>query len=217
MTKNAVIKIVLEEAKNIGLDPKTVTSAKGGEEFKKSQGAKMKVHQRDHSQKVNQVMELNKKRVEQYMWTVSIRLKPEPINNVKIHPNSKPAVLTIYKNNDKRNFRLKKILEELKIQSALPVVVPDQGLSKSSRRKRRHIELRPKIKVPGFEYYRSLPKGIPFVNNMVIKNLKIEICTCVFKDQAEVVVAQEEVQEKIYLVENEEELIEEEEFIKEEE
>ncbi|GJX57520.1 hypothetical protein Tco_0287417 [Tanacetum coccineum] len=37
------------------------------------------------------------------------------------------------------------------------------------------------------------------------------MCTCMFKDQAEVVVAQEEVQEKIDLVENEEELIEEEE------
>nr|GEU67930.1 hypothetical protein [Tanacetum cinerariifolium] len=46
---------------------------------------------------------------------------------------------------------------------------------------------------------------------------EIEMCTCLFKDQAEVVVAQEEVQEKIYLVENEEELIEEEEFIEEEE
>ncbi|GJV12493.1 ribonuclease H-like domain-containing protein [Tanacetum coccineum] len=40
---------------------------------------------------------------------------------------------------------------------------------------------------------------------------KIEMCTSMFKDQAEVVVAQEEVQEKIDLVENEEELIEEEE------
>ncbi|GJR27910.1 hypothetical protein Tco_1104142 [Tanacetum coccineum] len=37
------------------------------------------------------------------------------------------------------------------------------------------------------------------------------MCTGMFKDQAEVVVAQEEVQEKIDLVENEEELIEEEE------
>ncbi|GKB96062.1 hypothetical protein Tco_0982199 [Tanacetum coccineum] len=40
---------------------------------------------------------------------------------------------------------------------------------------------------------------------------EIEMCIGMFKDQAEVVVAQEEVQEKIDLVENEEELIEEEE------
>ncbi|GKA31454.1 hypothetical protein Tco_0717759 [Tanacetum coccineum] len=38
------------------------------------------------------------------MWTMSNRLKPKPITYVKIHPNSKPAVLTMYRNNDKRNF-----------------------------------------------------------------------------------------------------------------
>ncbi|GJT95034.1 hypothetical protein Tco_1090552 [Tanacetum coccineum] len=32
------------------------------------------------------------------------KLKPEPITNVKIHPNSKPAVLKVYRNNDKKNF-----------------------------------------------------------------------------------------------------------------
>nr|GEV58153.1 hypothetical protein [Tanacetum cinerariifolium] len=41
--------------------------------------------------------------------------------------------------------------------------------------------------------------------------LEIEMCTSMFKDQAEVVVTQKEVQEKIDLVENEKELIEEEE------
>nr|GFC04754.1 hypothetical protein [Tanacetum cinerariifolium] len=45
----------------------------------------------------------------------------------------------------------------------------------------------------------------------------IEMCTGMFNDQAEVVVAQEEVQEKIDLVENEKELNEEEELIEEEE
>nr|GEX51899.1 hypothetical protein [Tanacetum cinerariifolium] len=46
---------------------------------------------------------------------------------------------------------------------------------------------------------------------------EIEMCAGMFKDQAEVVVAQEEVQEKIDLVENEEDLTEEEELIEEEE
>ncbi|GJZ36846.1 hypothetical protein Tco_0583037 [Tanacetum coccineum] len=32
------------------------------------------------------------------------RFKPEPITDVKIHPNSKPAILTVYRNNDKKNF-----------------------------------------------------------------------------------------------------------------
>ncbi|GKD87547.1 hypothetical protein Tco_1358701 [Tanacetum coccineum] len=33
-------------------------------------------------------------------------LKPDPIPNVKIHSNSKPAALTVYRNNDKRNFHV---------------------------------------------------------------------------------------------------------------
>ncbi|GKD80857.1 hypothetical protein Tco_1347696 [Tanacetum coccineum] len=107
--------------------------------------------------------------------TISSRLKPEPITDVKIHPNFKPAVLTVYKNNDKKNFdvhnpfkfadfgiieldelgpiiekkknsivkdlmqslskryeRLKKIPEELGIQSALPAPIPEQAPSQSS-------------------------------------------------------------------------------------
>ncbi|GJS01912.1 hypothetical protein Tco_0318420 [Tanacetum coccineum] len=171
-------------------------------------------------------MELNKKRVEQYMWTISNRLKPESITNVKIHPNSKPAALTVYRNNDKRNFevhnpfkfgdfgiteldklgliiekkknsiikdlmtslgkryeRLKKILKELRIQSSLPAL--EQAPSQSLRRKRKHMELEPKIKVPWLECNRSLPEGVPFVNNMVIEEPEYGIFfTDVFSDQS---------------------------------
>ncbi|GJY07472.1 hypothetical protein Tco_0374526 [Tanacetum coccineum] len=35
-------------------------------------------------------------------------IKPEPITDVKIHPKSKPAILTVYRNNDKRNFDVHK-------------------------------------------------------------------------------------------------------------
>ncbi|GJX18721.1 hypothetical protein Tco_0221398 [Tanacetum coccineum] len=56
--------------------------------------------------KAKRAMELRMKWVEQYMWTMSKRLKPEPITDVKIHPNTKPAVLTVYRNNDKRNFEV---------------------------------------------------------------------------------------------------------------
>ncbi|GKA85704.1 hypothetical protein Tco_0807358 [Tanacetum coccineum] len=34
------------------------------------------------------LMELNKKKAEQYMWTISNRLKLKPIIDVRIHPNS---------------------------------------------------------------------------------------------------------------------------------
>ncbi|GKD86313.1 hypothetical protein Tco_1357467 [Tanacetum coccineum] len=79
-------------------------SAKAGEKFKKAQDAEHQVLKREHSQKVKRLTDLNKKRAEQYMWTMTNRIKPEPITDVKIHPNTKPIVLSVYKNNDKRNF-----------------------------------------------------------------------------------------------------------------
>ncbi|GJW63692.1 hypothetical protein Tco_0115576 [Tanacetum coccineum] len=69
----------------------------------------------------------------------------------------------------KRYERLKKILEELGIQSTLPAPVPEQASSQTSGRKRKHMELEPEVKVPGLECNRSLPDGVPFVNNMVIE------------------------------------------------
>ncbi|GJZ86452.1 hypothetical protein Tco_0658062 [Tanacetum coccineum] len=162
-------------------------------------------------------MKLRIKRVEQYMWTMSNRLKPEPITDVKIHLNTKPAVLIVYRNNDKKNFevhssfkfgdfgiteldeldliiknkknpiikdlmtslgkryeRLKKIPEELRMQFALPAPVPGQVASQSSRRKSKHMELKPEIKVPRLECNRSLLNGVPFVNNMVIEELGVD-------------------------------------------
>ncbi|GKG31555.1 hypothetical protein Tco_0426505, partial [Tanacetum coccineum] len=53
--------------------------------------------------KVVQEEATKKKRLEQYTWTTSIRLKHEPITDVNIYPNTKPAVLT-YKGNDRRKF-----------------------------------------------------------------------------------------------------------------
>ncbi|GJW67088.1 hypothetical protein Tco_0121512 [Tanacetum coccineum] len=40
------------------------------------------------------------------MRTTSSRLIPEPITDVKIHPNSKPSVLSVYRANDRRNFQV---------------------------------------------------------------------------------------------------------------
>ncbi|GJW37785.1 hypothetical protein Tco_0060705 [Tanacetum coccineum] len=83
----------------------------------------------------------------------------------------------------KRYERLNKILEELGIQSAL--LAPVQAQSQSSRRKRKHIELDPKIRVLGLECNRSLPKGVPFLNNMVFEEPKYRIFFInVFSDEA---------------------------------
>nr|GEW22432.1 hypothetical protein [Tanacetum cinerariifolium] len=173
-----------EEAEKIRLDPKTIISAKACEKFKKASDAEHQVLKREHSQKAKRAMELKKKRFEQYIWTTSSRLRPKPITDFKIHPNTKPLVLTVYRANDKRNFqvhnpfkfvnfivteldelgpiiqkkknaivkdpmtslgkifeRLKKIPEELEIQSALPASTPKQALFESSGRKRKHVEL----------------------------------------------------------------------------
>ncbi|GJT15723.1 hypothetical protein Tco_0874429, partial [Tanacetum coccineum] len=167
------VRVVQERAKKIRLDPKTIVSAKAGEKFKKAQDAE------------HQVLK---------------RLKPEPITDVKIHPNSKPMldemgpIIEKKKNSIIKDLmkslgnsyeRLKKNPEELGIQSALPAPVPKQAPSQSSGRKRKHMELEPEIKVLGLEFNRSLPEGVPFVNNMVIKELEYGIFfTDVFGDQA---------------------------------
>nr|GFC61065.1 hypothetical protein [Tanacetum cinerariifolium] len=78
MTKTEVIKVVQEEAEKIGLDPKKIISAKAGEKFKKAQDAEHQVLEREHYQKAKRAMDLKMKRVEQYMWTMSNRLKSEP-------------------------------------------------------------------------------------------------------------------------------------------
>ncbi|GJY99947.1 hypothetical protein Tco_0517377 [Tanacetum coccineum] len=173
LKRTKVIKVVQERAKNIRLDPKTIVSAKAGEKYKKAQDAE------------HQVLK---------------RLKPEPITDVKIHPNSKPMldemgpIIEKKKNSIIKDLmkslgnsyeRLKKNPEELGIQSALPAPVPKQAPSQSSGRKRKHMELEPEIKVLGLEFNRSLPEGVPFVNNMVIKELEYGIFfTDVFGDQA---------------------------------
>ncbi|GJU60453.1 copia protein [Tanacetum coccineum] len=174
---------IQEEATKAGVDPKILASAKRGQE---------------------------KKRIEKCRWTISSRLKPETITDVKIHPNTKPVVITIFRGTNKRNFdvhnpfnfgnfgvtewdelreiipkkknkvmqdlmnslskryeKLGTIPDELGIRSNLPA--PRQILSITSRRKRKHQELNPETHIPGLECNRSLPKGIPFVNNMVIE------------------------------------------------
>ncbi|GJW57687.1 hypothetical protein Tco_0104418 [Tanacetum coccineum] len=138
------------------------------------------------------------------MWTINNRLKPETITDIKIHPKTKLVVITVYRGTDGRNFDVHKPfafgafgiskLDELreiipKKKNAVlalpdPAPAPEQASSKSSRKKRKHIELEPEIKIPGLECNRALPKNVPFVNNMVIKEPEYEIFTDEFGDQA---------------------------------
>ncbi|GJS01065.1 hypothetical protein Tco_0317573 [Tanacetum coccineum] len=104
MSRPEVIKVVQEEAKKIRLNPRKIASAKAGEKFKKAQDAEHEVLKREHSKKVKRLTELNRRRAEEYMWTMTNRIKPEPITDVRIHSNTKPIVASVFRNNDKRKF-----------------------------------------------------------------------------------------------------------------
>ncbi|GJZ57031.1 hypothetical protein Tco_0612525 [Tanacetum coccineum] len=82
ISKPEVIKVVHEEANKLGIHPKEAITTKAGELFKKDQDAKHK--------------------------TVSSKLKPEPITNIKIHPKTKLVVITVYRGTDGRNFDVHK-------------------------------------------------------------------------------------------------------------
>nr|GEZ26997.1 hypothetical protein [Tanacetum cinerariifolium] len=209
--KTKLIKVVREEAKKLGIHPKEAITTKAGELFKKTQDT-------EH--------ELRKHKYDSYMWTARSRLKPEPITDIKIHPKTKPVVITVYRGADGRNFdfckrllfeafgiseldelkeitpkkknavvkdlmnslsqmyeRLRKIHEELGIQSSLHA--SEQAPSQTSGRKRKYIELEPETRIPGLECNRALPENVSFVNNMVIEEPEYGIFfTGEFGDQA---------------------------------
>ncbi|GKA63686.1 hypothetical protein Tco_0763292 [Tanacetum coccineum] len=121
MSKLELIKVVHEEALNLGIHPKVLASVKGDE--------------------LGSVIEKKKNTI---------------VGELMI------SLGKIYE-------RLKKIPEELGIQSALPPSAPEQGSSQLSGRKRQRMELEPEIYILALEYNMSLPERVLFVNNMVIE------------------------------------------------
>ncbi|GKB90882.1 hypothetical protein Tco_0963154, partial [Tanacetum coccineum] len=94
----------------------------------------------------------------------------------EIIPKKKNVVVKDLMNSLSRRYeRINKIPKELRIPSALLAPIPEQASSKSSRRKRKHMELEPEINIPGLECNRTLPENVPFVNNMVIEELEYGI------------------------------------------
>ncbi|GJV73267.1 hypothetical protein Tco_1493262 [Tanacetum coccineum] len=187
ISKPEVIKVVQEESKKIRLDLKKIASAKVGKKFKKAQDAEHQVFKREHTKKVKKSLKLRKHKFENYMWTINNILKPETIIDIRIHPKTKPIVITVYRGTNGRNFdvhkpfafgafgiseldKLREIIPKKKnTVSALPAPAPEQASSKSSRKKRKHMELEPELKIHRLECNRALPKNVPFINNMVIK------------------------------------------------
>nr|GEU32686.1 hypothetical protein [Tanacetum cinerariifolium] len=66
-----------------------------------------------------------------------------------------------------RYERLRQIPREIRIQSSLPAL--EQAPSQTSRRKQKHMELKPETRIPGLECNRTLLENVSFINNMVIE------------------------------------------------
>nr|GEV28047.1 reverse transcriptase domain-containing protein [Tanacetum cinerariifolium] len=163
ITKPEVVKVVREEAKKIRIDPKRITSEKEGKKFKKAHGAELKAPNKERNEKLRKSLSLMKHNLENYMWTIGNKHKRRSFKKRNM------VVKDLMNSLSRRYERRKKILEELGIQLALLALILEHASSKSSGRKRKYMELEPKIKVSGLDYDRSLLEGVPFVNNMVIE------------------------------------------------
>nr|GEY20123.1 ribonuclease H-like domain-containing protein [Tanacetum cinerariifolium] len=108
ISKTEVINVVRKEAKKLGIHLKEAITIKAGELFKKAQEAEHDILKRQHTEKVRKSLKLKKHKYDSYMWTVSSRLKPKPITDIKIHPKTKPVVIIFYRCTDGRNFDVHK-------------------------------------------------------------------------------------------------------------
>lgn len=75
-----------------------------------------------------------------------------------------------------RYDRLKKIPEVLDIPSLLPASSTQAAPTKISKRKRNLVQMESEIKVPGLDCDRSLPKGINFINNVILEEPERGLC-----------------------------------------
>nr|GEV99130.1 hypothetical protein [Tanacetum cinerariifolium] len=121
--------------------------------------------------KVRKSLELIKHMYDSYIWTVSSKLKRKPITAIKIHPKTKPVVITVYRGTDARNFNVHKPflfgafgiseLDELReiISKKKNTVVKDlmNSLSRRYERLRKiHVELGIQSALPALE--QALPQ-----------------------------------------------------------
>nr|GEV10325.1 ankyrin repeat-containing protein [Tanacetum cinerariifolium] len=138
---------------------------KGFKDFLKHQDAHFKVLTRAYNEKMMKKADLTKQRFDQSVWTLTNRSEPERITDIFIHPNKKQVSVTVYKNNDPRNFHVR-----------IEFKFTDFGLSewdelnaitpiKRNKCKRKAMGLEPETYIAGLHCNRKLPKGAKFVNN----------------------------------------------------
>ncbi|GKD19630.1 hypothetical protein Tco_1208788 [Tanacetum coccineum] len=135
MSKLKLIKVVHEEAEKAGIDPKILASAKGG-----------------RKDLIN-------------MWTTSSKLRPEPITDVKIHTNTKPAVITVYRGTNIRTFE---VHNSFKFTDFRVTELGELGPIIQKKKNKIVSELMTSLG-------KSLPEGVPFMNNMVIEEPEYEM------------------------------------------
>jgi hypothetical protein len=102
LSKPELIQVVHEEAEKIGLDTEALANEQAGAAFKKAQEEEMNALKREREAKLKKDAQIRKTRVERYHWVMKERLKPETITDIKIHRNTKPAMVTVFRGADKR-------------------------------------------------------------------------------------------------------------------
>ncbi|GJU91791.1 hypothetical protein Tco_1304214 [Tanacetum coccineum] len=179
ITKLEVVKVVRKEAEKIRIDSERITSANQGEKFKKAQDAELKpkkitdvkIHPHTKHVVVTVYRGTDRRNFEVHNPFAFGAFGITELDELReIIPKKKNIVVKDLMNSlCIRYKRIKKIPNELGIQSALPALVPEEAPPQVLGRKRKHMELEPEVKVPGLDYDRSLFEGVPFVNNMVIE------------------------------------------------
>ena len=105
-SKAEMAKVVVEEGKALGLKPQVLQSGAGGALFKKAQDEELRTLNQAREAQLKRASEIRQKKIDRYNWVMTGRYKPEPITDIYIHPNTKPAIVSVYRGSDKRDFEV---------------------------------------------------------------------------------------------------------------
>ncbi|GKD47703.1 hypothetical protein Tco_1276679 [Tanacetum coccineum] len=121
----------------------------------------MNVLKRETLEKLTKAKKIRKKKIDQYRWTTTSRLKPKTITDIPIHPNTKPVAITVYKGPDRRNFDVHKLFRfgdyGVTKWDELGAIIPNKKNKvvedlMSSLQKKKYQELEPEFRIPRFKY-----------------------------------------------------------------
>nr|GEW35086.1 hypothetical protein [Tanacetum cinerariifolium] len=141
ISKTEIIKVIREEAKKLGIRPKKEISTKAGELFKKSQDAEHEIYPKTKPVVITVYRGTDGRNFNVHKPFLFGAFGISELDELReIIPKKKNTVVKDLMNSLSRRYkRLRKILEELGIQSALPD--PKQASSQTSGRKHERMEL----------------------------------------------------------------------------